>query len=63
MGIGQRRHQAGLAPESLDEGLVAHQGGVQDLYRHLTTEGEVVSQVDGAGTAGSDGLAQPVPPA
>ena len=63
VGIGQRRHEAGLGPEPLHERLVADQRGMQHLDRHLPTQREVVGQVDGARTAGSDGVAQAIPPA
>ena len=45
----------GLGPEPLEEGLVAGQGGVEDLDGHLALERDVVGQVDVRGRTGPHG--------
>ena len=55
VGVVEGSYRTGLGPEPLEEGLVAGEGGVEDLDGHLAVEGHVVGQVDVGGRTGAHG--------
>ena len=60
VGAAQRRHGLGLGPELPDEHRIVRSSRVEHLDRHTTAEADIVGQVDGPGSAGSDRLTQAI---